>query len=205
MPNVRTIRRLVLIVAALNFAYFLIEFVVALRIHSVSLFADSADFFEDTAINLLVFFALGWSAIARRRAGSVLAVIILIPAIAALVTAVMKIINPHVPEPTTLTITAVGALIVNVVCALLLMRLREPDQKDSSASLTRGAWLAARNDALANVLIIAAGVATMLYATAWFDVIVGLIISAINFTAAKEVWEAARFEGDPMELLDDDD
>jgi Co/Zn/Cd efflux system component len=171
----------------------------------VSIFADSADFFEDTAINLLVFFALGWSALARRRAGSVLAGIILIPAIAALVTAIMKILNPEVPEPTALTLTAVGALAVNLVCALLLTRLRSPESHGSAASLTRGAWLAARNDALANLLIIGAGIATLLYATAWFDVIVGLIIAAINFSAAKEVWEAARFEGDPMELLDDDD
>lgn len=199
------VRRLLLIVAALNFSYFLVEFAVATHIGSVSIFADSADFFEDTAINLLVFFALGWSALARRRAGSVLAGIILIPAIAALVTAIMKILNPEVPEPTAFTLTAVGALAVNLVCALLLTRLRSPESHGSVASLTRGAWLAARNDALANLLIIGAGIATLLYATAWFDVIVGLIIAAINFSAAKEVWEAARFEGDPMELLDDDD
>lgn len=200
-----SVRRLILIVAALNFVYFLVEFAVATHIGSVSIFADSADFFEDTAINLLVFFALGWSALARRRAGSVLAGIILIPAIAALVTAIMKILNPEVPEPTALALTAVGALAVNLVCALLLARLRSPESHGSAASLTRGAWLAARNDALANLLIIGAGIATLLYATAWFDVIVGLIIAAINFSAAKEVWEAARFEGDPMELLDDDD
>ena len=38
------LRRTVLIVALLNFAYFGVEFVVALSIGSVSLFADSVDF-----------------------------------------------------------------------------------------------------------------------------------------------------------------
>lgn len=82
------------------------------------------------------------------------------------------------------------------------MRFRDDDA--DSSGLVRGAWLAARNDALANILIILAGLATFLVSTAWFDIVAGLIISYINFTASKEVWEAARFQGDPMELLDDD-
>jgi Co/Zn/Cd efflux system component len=39
-------------VALLNFGYFTIEFGIALAIGSVSLFADSIDFLEDTFVNL---------------------------------------------------------------------------------------------------------------------------------------------------------
>lgn len=207
-PGLDSIRKAVLTVAALNFAYFLVELVMAVRLGSVSLFADSVDFFEDTAINMLVFFALTWSLVARKRAGMVLAAVILLPAIAALVTAVMKMLNPVAPEPGALTLTAVGALVVNVVCAVILLRLRaahgEHGEAAQGQSLTRGAWLAARNDALANVLIIAAGLATFVVATGWIDIVVGLIIAALNFTAAKEVWETAQSEEDPLEMLDDD-
>ena len=52
--NTDRIRRAVLIVALLNLLYFFIEFAAAVMIGSASLFADSADFLEDTAINLLV-------------------------------------------------------------------------------------------------------------------------------------------------------
>lgn len=207
-PGLDSIRKAVLTVAALNFAYFLVELVMAVRLGSVSLFADSVDFFEDTAINMLVFFALTWSLVARKRAGMVLAAVILLPAIAALVTAVMKMLNPVAPEPGALTLTAVGALVVNVVCAVILLRLRaahgEHGEAAQGQSLTRGAWLAARNDALANVLIIAAGLATFVVATGWIDIVVGLIIAALNFTAAKEVWETAQSEEDPLEMLDSD-
>ena len=55
------IRRAVLVVALLNLAYFCVEFSFAIAIGSASLFADSADFLEDTAINLLVFFAVAWA------------------------------------------------------------------------------------------------------------------------------------------------
>ncbi|MGO7419876.1 cation transporter, partial [Rhizobium ruizarguesonis] len=64
-----------------------------------------------------------------------------------------------------------------------------------SGSLTRAAFLSARNDALANIAIIAAGLVTaFLWRSAWPDLIVGLAIAAINLDAAKEVWEAAREE-----------
>ena len=58
--DARRLRRIVLVVAALNLSYFFVEFTVALVAGSVSLLADSVDFLEDTAINLLIFLALGW-------------------------------------------------------------------------------------------------------------------------------------------------
>ena len=64
-PPTERLQRIVLIVAMLNFAYFFVEFAVALAAGSVSLLADSVDFLEDTAINLLIFIALGWP-LARR-------------------------------------------------------------------------------------------------------------------------------------------
>lgn len=185
----QTIRRAVLIVALLNLAYFFVEFVASLAIGSASLAADSADFLEDTAINLLVFFAVAWPAQRRRAAGSVLAALILIPAIAAIVMVVTKLINPVAPSPEGLTGVAVGALVVNVICAVILLRLR-----DQGSSLAKGAWLAARNDALANLLIIVAGLLTFVWSTAWFDIVVGAIIAVINLSAAKEVWEESREE-----------
>ena len=183
------LRRAVLVVALLHLAYFFVEFIAALAIGSASLAADSADFLEDTAINLLVFFAVAWPAHRRRVAGSVLAGLILIPTVAAIVMVVTKILNPVPPSPEGLTGVALGALAVNLICAVILLKLR-----DQGSSLAKGAWLAARNDALANVLIIVAGLLTFVWPTAWFDIVVGAIIAAINLSAAKEVWEESREE-----------
>ena len=52
------LRRVVIVVAALNLAYFGVEFAVALAIGSVSLFADSIDFLEDASVNLLIALAI---------------------------------------------------------------------------------------------------------------------------------------------------
>jgi Co/Zn/Cd efflux system component len=184
------LRRVVLIVALLNLAYFGIEFYVALVIGSVSLFADSVDFLEDTSVNLLIFVALAWSQRNRARVGMLLALILLVPALATLWTAYGKLGNPVPPEPFTLTLTGLGALAVNLTCAFLLAAYR-----NHSGSLSKAAFLSARNDALANIGIIAAGLATaFVWQSAWPDLIVGLAIAAINADAAKEVWDAAREE-----------
>jgi len=183
------VRRAVLIVAVLNGGYFLVEFIVARAIGSVSLFADSVDFLEDTSVNLLVFFAFAWSARARARVGSILAVVILIPAIATVWTAVAKILAPEPPEFAPLTITALGALAVNLTCALVLMRHRQ-----HPGSLARAAWLSARNDSLANVAMLAGAVVGLATMSGWADIIVGLGIGVLNADAARAVWRTARAE-----------
>jgi Co/Zn/Cd efflux system component len=64
-----------------------------------------------------------------------------------------------------------------------------------SGSLTRAAFLSARNDAMSNIAIIAAGLITaFLWASAWPDLIVGLGIATLNAGAAHEVWQAALEE-----------
>jgi len=184
------LRTAVLIVALLNLAYFAIEFAVALNIHSVSLFADSVDFLEDTSVNLLIFFALAWSAKTRARMGMVMAAILLVPALAFLWALWGKFSNPVPPEPFALSATGLGALMINSGCALVLARFRS-----HSGSLTRAAFLSARNDAIANVAIIAAGLITAyVWPSFWPDVIVGLGIAIMNIDAAREVWEAAHEE-----------
>jgi Co/Zn/Cd efflux system component len=183
------LRKAVITVAVLNLAYFGVEFSVALAIGSVSLFADSVDFLEDTSINLLIAFGLGWSTIARSRLGMVLAGILLVPGVATLWTAWEKFWAPFPPAPLPLTLAGLGALAVNLSCALMLARFRA-----HAGSLTRAAFLSARNDALANVAIIAAGVVTSFTNSGWPDLIVGLGIAAINADAAREVWTTAREE-----------
>ena len=183
------LRRVVIIVAALNLAYFGVEFAVARAIGSVSLFADSVDFLEDASVNFLIAVALGWSATSRARVGMALAGILLIPGLATLWTAWEKFLVPMPPAPLPLSLAGGGALIINLSCAFMLVQFRA-----HSGSLTRAAFLSARNDALANVAIIAAGFVTAYTLSGWPDLIVGLSIAAMNADAAREVWSAAREE-----------
>ncbi len=185
-----SLRRIVGLVALLNLAYFGVEFAVARAIGSVSLFADSIDFLEDAAGNLLILIAIGWSARSRARLGMMLALILLVPGLATLWTAWAKFAAPVAPDARLLTITGLGALAINLTCTFMLARYRH-----HGGSLTRAAFLSARNDALANIAIIAAGLVTaLLWRSVWPDLVVGLTIALMNADAAREVWEAAREE-----------
>ena len=183
------LRRIVTRVAVLNLTYFGVEFGVALAIGSVSLFADSIDFLEDTSVNFLILIALGWSARNRSRMGMMLAGILLIPGLATLWTAWDKFLLPIPPAPLPLSLTGAGAMAVNLTCALMLARYRS-----YGGSLTRAAFLSARNDVLANAAIIGAGIVTAYTVSAWPDLAVGLSIFLMNLDAAREVFLAARKE-----------
>ena len=142
----RALRLAVFWVAALNLAYFFVEFGVARAIASVALFADSIDFLEDASVNFLVLVALGWTVRKRAMVGLVLA-------------------------------------------ALLLVKVR-----NVAGSLSRAAFLSARNDAYAGGAIVLAAGVTVFWPSAWPDLVVGIGIFLLNLGAAHEVFEAARRE-----------
>jgi Co/Zn/Cd efflux system component len=186
----RDLRQTVALVALANLAYFGVEFVVAATIGSVSLFADSVDFLEDASLNLLILLGLGWSAPRRARLGLALSVLLLAPAIATVWTAWTRFTSLGAPDPGALGLTGLGALAVNFACALVLARRRH-----HGGSLTKAAFLSARNDVIASLAIIAAGAATALTRARWWDLGVGLGIAVMNADAARTVWRAARREG----------
>jgi Co/Zn/Cd efflux system component len=188
-PTDEALHRVIRLVALLNLSYFGIEFAVATAIGSVSLFADSVDFLEDASLSFLILVALEWSAVRRARVGMALAGILLIPGLTTLWTAWKKFNVPVPPAPVLLSLTGAGALAINLTCAVMLARYRT-----RAGSLTRAAFLSARNDVLANVSIVVAGVITALMRSAWPDVIVGLGIAILNADAARQVWTTARSE-----------
>ncbi|WP_430913644.1 cation transporter [Methylobacterium sp. sgz302541] len=183
------LRPVVARVAGLNLAYFGVEIAVALAIGSVALIADSLDFLEDAAINLLIFAGLGWSARNRARLGTLLAGILLVPALATAYAAYEKFSDLSPPAPVPLALTGLGALAVNLACAAMLARHRE-----GAGSLTKAAYLSARNDAYANLAIIAAGLATAAYPSPWPDLAAAAGIAVLNADSAHDILKAARAE-----------
>ncbi len=185
----RRLRRVVLLVAGLNLAYFAVEVSVALAIGSVSLLADSVDFLEDTAVNLLIALALGWSLRRRALMGHAMAFVILVPAVVAAWQAVVKAFDPVPPDVTALVVTAGGAAVVNTVCALLLVRVRH-----HGGSLSGAAFLSARNDVVVNLAIIGMALVTARTGSGWPDIVLGCVIVAVSSRAAWEVWGLAGEE-----------
>ncbi len=188
-PEPSALRRVVLTVALLNLAYFFVEFAVALVAGSVSLLADSVDFLEDTSVNLLIFIALGWPLARRAVMGKTMAVIILGPAAVAGWEAIQRFSDPEAPRVVPIVLASLGAIAVNGSSAWLLSRVRH-----HGGSLSRAAFLSARNDVLVNLAIIVMAVVTLWTSSGWPDLFLGCLIIGLAVRAAWEVWEVSEEE-----------
>jgi len=158
------LRKTVAIVATLNLLYFFVEFTFAQIFGSLSLLSDSLDFLEDASINILIFIAFAWSVVARKVLSYVLAFLLLIPGALLIYSAISRINEPVVPNGRGMSIIGIA----------------------------KAAYLSARNDALANVLIICAGVITLFWRSQIPDLLIGLVIFAMNFDAAIQVVKSQR-------------
>lgn len=177
------------IVALLNLAFFIAEVIVANRIGSLSLLADSIDFFEDASVNALIFFALAWKPKTRSRIAKLLALVLLVPAILGVYNVVSRGLEPQAPAAGPLALMAALAFVINVFCAILLARHRK-----GTGSLGKAAWLASRNDAIGNLAIIAGAIGSLFLNTGWIDIAIGVGIVIMNADAALVIMRSAQGE-----------
>jgi Co/Zn/Cd efflux system component len=184
------LRKTVLFVATLNLIYFCVEYYYGQLYDSVALIGDSIDFLEDASVNILIAFAIGWSMRKRQITSYVLALLLLLPGIAFLWSAIHQLLSPEIPAGEGMGFVGLGALVVNLSCAFLIAKHRKEE-----GGLVSAAYYSARNDAMANVLIIAAGLFTLRYPSIWPDLLIGIFIFVMNADAAKEILETAQKDG----------
>jgi len=176
-------------VAILNLSYFAIEFYFAQRFNSVALFSDSLDFLEDASVNILIFLSFSLAVIWRARLSYIFAFLLLLPGCSFLYNALQQISNPNTPNGDGMSIVGLGALCVNIYCAIILNKFKE-----IKGGLAKAAYFSARNDAIANILIIIAGIVTFFWLSAIPDLIVGSMIFLMNADSARAILKAANRE-----------
>lgn len=182
-------RRALWIVVVLNLGFGLAEAVGGFIAGSQALKADSLDFIGDGSISLVGLLALGWTE--RRRAHVALAQGLFLGAlgVGVLGFAAWRALNAEPPEAVLMGGIGVAALAVNVTAALVLARFRATG--DAAA---RAIWLFSRNDALANVAVIAAAGLVAWTGSAWPDLVVAVAIAALFLHSASEIVSDARRE-----------
>ena len=182
-------RKPILWVIFLNFFYFIIEFYFAYKIGSASLFADSIDFLEDTAINTIIFFSANWSLKNRLRLSMFLAFLILIPGLTALWAIGQQFIYKSYPDSYDLSLVGFGALFINLLCIKILSKFQ-----NSQESLNKVAFLSAKTDILSNIAIIAAGIFLYFFPSIWPDILVALCIVVINSDASYKIYKTIQIQ-----------
>ena len=187
-PRDRNYRRVLWIVLSINAVMFLVEIAAGVAAGSASLQADALDFLGDAG-NYIISLAVVGMAL-RYRALAALAKGASMGAFGLWVvgTIVWHAIVGTVPEPITMGVVGVAALIANAACAMLLYAYREGDANMQSV------WICSRNDVLGNLAVLLAALGVFGTGTGWPDLVVAAIMAVLALQGAWFVVQRARGE-----------
>lgn len=181
-------RRALWIVVILNIGFGLFEIVGGFVADSQALKADALDFLGDGSITLVGLFALGWTAVIRSRVALIQGIFLALLGIGVIGFAILRAIDPGVPEAGIMGALGFLALGINVVSAFVLSRFREGDAN------VQAVWLFSRNDAIANVAVICAAALVAWTGKSWPDIAVAAIIAGIFIHSAYQILQNALTE-----------
>lgn len=181
-------RRVLRVVLAINATMFVVEIVSGWYAGSTALLADALDFLADSASYALTLFVIvksdRWKASAALAKGAGMGVF----GLWLLGETVRRAFDPAVPDAVVMGGVGVLALAANVISAVLLFWHRGDDLN------MRSVWLCSRNDALANLAVLAAAGGVFATATAWPDLIAGGLIVGLELSAAWTIVRQATRE-----------
>lgn len=181
-------RKILWIVLSLNFAMFLLEIWQGIEADSSSLLADSMDFLSDSFSYGVTLYVLQKSLHIRAKAALIKATLMLLLAAGVLTQGIYNLIEQATPAYMTMGWVATLALIANTISALLLYKSRGRD------SNMRSVWLCSRNDAIANIMIIAAAFLVYFTNSLYPDLLVALGIAYLEGGSAIKIIRHAKQE-----------
>ena len=181
-------RRALWVALGLNALMFGVEFVAAWRSGSLSLLADSIDFFGDAGNYALSLAVLGMALSVRSRAALFKATCMGGFGVFVLVKGLWALSTGSAPDPLIMGGVGFVALIVNSGVAWMLYRFGTGDAN------MRSVWLCSRNDALSNGAVILAAFGVFGTGRAWPDLIVALVMALLALTGAWSVAKQAHAE-----------
>jgi Co/Zn/Cd efflux system component len=179
------IRRVLIIVLAINALMFVLEFGAGLIAQSAALMADSMDMLGDALVYAVSLYALDRSL--KWRAGAALfkGAFILILGVGVIYQIVVKMLYGVPPSSGLMMIFGALALVANLVCLRLLWSFRADNVNLSST------FECSRNDVIANTGVIAAAGGVALFQSPWPDIAVAAVIAFLFLRSAMRVTSEA--------------
>ena len=179
-------RRALWIVVALNLGMGVVEIIGGFLAHSQALKADALDFLGDGTITLVALIATAWSLKARAQVAMVQGVFLAALGMGVLVNSAYRAFVLVRPEARAMTIFGLAGLVANVISAVVLLRHRKGDAGVVAV------WLFSRNDALANVAVILAGLLVAWLRSPLPDLIVAVVIAMLFLHSAWNILKKSR-------------
>jgi Co/Zn/Cd efflux system component len=177
-----------IIVIAINATGFVVEMIAGQLGGSQALQADSLDFLADAVTYALSFAVIGMSLAVRSKAALAKGVSLVLIGLWVAGSTVWRVFYLNQPSAEVMGVVGMLAFAANLATVLLLIRYKDGDAN------VRSVWLCSRNDAIGNVIVVAAGISVWGTGTPWPDLIVAAIMAALFLSSSFQIIQQARQE-----------
>ncbi|WP_164104549.1 cation transporter [Candidatus Laterigemmans baculatus] len=153
---------------------------------STGLLGAALDNLGDAAVYVVALFAVGRGVAAKARAARLSGVLLIVMALVLLGEIVRRFVTGSEPIGWAMIVTAV----VNAATNLLNLRLLR-SHREQGVHL-KASWIFTTNDMIANLGIVASGMAVMLLQSRLPDLLIGMVVVGIVIHGGWEILEHAR-------------
>ena len=180
--------RVLIQLLAINGVMFVAEVIAGVVADSTALIADSLDMLADATVYAIGLYAVGRCMATKARAARVSGIFQILLGLGVLADIIRRTLLGS--EPESLMMMAVGAvaLVANLICLKLIYQHRQGEVH------MRASWIFSKNDVIANVGVIGAGLLVYLSGSHWPDLIIGLIIATVVVRGGLHIIRDARGE-----------
>ena len=157
----------------INAAMFLVEIGVGIVSESTALIADSLDMLADATVYGIALYAVGRSALVKIKAAHLSGMFQILLGLSVLVEVTRRLIWGSEPESWLMMPVGVLALAANTACLMLIAKHRRGEVH------MRASWIFSKNDVIANLGIIAAGILVHVLDSRFPDLVIGAAIAIL--------------------------
>ncbi len=179
-------RRTLVILLLINAVMFVVELIAGLAAQSTALLADSLDMLADASVYGLGLYAVGHSEHMKNRAAFYSGVVEFLLGVWVLWEVIERFRHGSEPQSQLMILIGLLALAANVTCLKLIARHRHEEVH------MRASWIFSKNDVIANVGVIAAGILVAVTASPWPDLVIGLVIALIVMRGGLQILASTR-------------
>ena len=178
--------KVLVILLLINAVMFLVEFGVGWWAQSTALIADAMDMLADAMVYGVGLYAVGKAASAKIHAATLSGWLQAGIGLLVIVDVIRRFI--YGSEPASILMMGMGviALIANVICLILISKHRKGEVH------MRASWIFSKNDVIANLGVILAGVLVGWTGSRLPDLIIGFVVALIVFRGGVLILQDAR-------------
>ena len=184
----RSETRVLVMLLLINGVMFVLEFAVGWWAQSTALIADAMDMLADAMVYAVGLYAVGKAISAKIRAASLSGWLQLGIGMLVLVDVGRRLVFGSEPVSILMMTMGVVALVANTVCLLLISRHRDGEVH------MRASWIFSKNDVIANIGVILAGVLVAFTGSRLPDLVIGFVVAVVVARGGLDILRDARKE-----------